>query len=186
MTRQLIVVLLESVSQEELRAAVDVYAGEEAVVTIVAPSHPGALAWLATDEAPANAAASVRALEAEWLLEGIAEVAGEVTAADPVVGVVDVLEHFPAEEIVLVGSGVVDAELVAALRSLGLPLRLSGVLEGPVTASSRLRAWLRGLSSGRDPATPFVALIAANLGLVAIAIAGSLLVGLVVWLAGAL
>jgi len=159
---------------------------EEASVYIVAPSHPGPLEWLASDEVRAHGEASARVLEAEWLLAGVAELGGEAGVSDPVLAVADALERFAADEIVLVGSGLVDPSLLASLRSFGLPVSLHGLRAGPRGVRSRARGVVRGLTSGRSAATPFAAFVAANLGLLLLAICGSLLVALVVWLIGVL
>jgi hypothetical protein len=182
----LLVVLLEGVSRAELERAVAASADEVESVFIVAPIHVSALDWLATDEARARGAAAARVLEAEWLLEGVAELGGEAGEADPVLAVGDALGRFPADEIVLVGHGAVDGALVSSLRGFGLPLRLSGVSPAAAGIGSRARGLLSALRSGRSAGTPFAAFVVANLGLLLLALVASLLVGLVVWLVGAL
>ena len=111
---RLLLVLLEGVSRAELERAVTESGRKGGSVYIVAPSRVGALEWLATDEDRARGAAAARVLEAEWLLDGVAEVGGEAGEADVVLAVRDALEHFPADEIVLVGQGAVDGPLVWA------------------------------------------------------------------------
>ncbi len=134
---RLLLVLLEGVSRAELERAVTESSEKAESVYIVAPSRVGALEWLATDEDRARGAAAARVLEAEWLLEGVAEVGGEAGEADVVLAVRDALEHFPADETVLVGQGAVDGPLVRSLAALGVSLRLSGVPR-PARAASRV------------------------------------------------
>jgi len=186
MGRRLLVLLLDVASREELDGVVAEADADEVSVYIVAPSHVGPLEWLATDEERAHGEASARVLEAEWLLAGAAELGGEAAVSDPVLAVADALKRFAADEIVLVGSGTVDPLLLSSLRSFGLPISLHGVRPGPRNARSRARGIVRGLTSGRSSATPFVAFLAANLGLLALAILGSLLVAVIVWLVGVL
>ena len=186
MTRQLLVVLFDGASRVELEAAVAGSDEGDAAVYIVAPTHVGPLEWLATDESRAQGEAAARVLEAEWLLAGVSELGGEAGESDPVVAVGDALERFAADEIVLVGSGEVDSSFLSSLRVFGLPVTLSGVTLVPSSVGSRARARVRGLTSGRSAATPFAAFLAANLGLLMIAVLGVLIVALVVWLIGAL
>jgi hypothetical protein len=182
MSHRLLLLLLDSVSREELAAAVSVPEGEVEAVYIVVPAEVGPLDWLATDERHAHGQAAARVLEAEWLLAGVAEIGGAAGESDPVVAVRDALEKFPADEIVVVGHGEVDASLLASLRSLGLPVSLSGVWPGLPGPRGSLRELVRGLRSGRSSATPWVAFALANLGLLLIGVVISLLVVLVVWL----
>jgi|ERR1700722_1503539 len=182
MSRNLLVLLLEGASREELEAAVAEPDDEEPSVYIVAPSHVGPLEWLATDETRAHGEASARVLDAEWLLAGATEPGGEAGVSDPALAVADALKRFTADEIAVVGSGVVDPSLISSLRSFALPISLHGVRVGPSNAGSRARGIVRALTSGRSAATPFAAFVAANLGLLALAVVGSLLVALVVWL----
>jgi hypothetical protein len=184
--RHLLVLLLGDATRTDLEAAVEASGQEDVAVYIVAPSHVGPLDWLATDEDQAHHEAATRVLDAEWLLAGISELGGEAGEADPVVAVTDALQRFPADEIVVVGSGTIDPPLVASIRSLGLPVSLSGVAVGSDSAGSRVRAFGRAFSSGRSSGTPFLAFVAANLGLLLIALVGALLVALVVWLIGVL
>lgn len=183
---RLLVVLIGGTSRAELESVIAAAGDDETTVYLVAPSRVGPLEWLATDEGRARGEAAARVLEAEWLLEGTAEVGGEAGESDVVVAVADALEHFAADEIVLVGDGSVDATLLASLRAFGLPVRLSGPALVPASLRTRLRGGLLSLGSGRSTATPFVAFLAANLGLLALAVLGSLLVVLVVWLVDAL
>jgi hypothetical protein len=177
----LLVVLTGSVSREQLEEAIGPDVADTSVY-VVAPSRVGPLEWLATDEGRARGEAAARVLEAEWLLAGTSEVGGEAGEADAAVAVADALKHFPADEIVLVGDGSVDAGLLASLRALGPPVRLSGVALEPTSLRTRARAGLRGLTSGRSAATPLAAFVAANVGLLVIALLGSLLAALIVWL----
>ena len=78
--------------------------------------------------------------------------------------VADALKRFEAEEIVVVGTGEVDGELLAELRGLGLPVTAPGPAELPATAAGAGARTVRGLTSGRSEGTPWVAFVGANLG----------------------
>lgn len=183
MARKVLVLLLDPVSRETLEGAVESAEGEDVVVYVVAPARVGPLEWLATDERRAHGEAGARVLEAEWLLAGAAEIGGETGASDPVLAVTDALERFAADELLVVGTGTIDPALLRALRTLGLPVRVSGLVVGRDTLRGRAAETLRSLTSGRSTATPFVAFVAANLGLLLLAILGAAIVGLAVWLA---
>ena len=177
----LLVVLLNDVPPDELRAAVESRNDGSGVpsVYVVAPMDVGPLDWLATDEGAARDKASVRALEAEWIL-GSEAVGGEAGETDPTLAIEDALRRFPADEILLVG-GPPDDGLVASLAELGLPVVWAGE-----TRPGGMRGVVRGLTSGRSAATPFVAFVGANLALLALGLLLTLIVGVIVWLAGAL
>lgn len=184
MTTHLLVVLLDGASRADLEAAVAASVDDdgEPVVHIVAPTRVGALDWLATDESRAHGEAAARVLEAEWLLAETVEAQGEPGAGDPVLAVADALRGFSADAIVVVGSGAIDAPLLASLRSFGLPVTLSGLAVAPPSAASSGRALARGLISGRNASTPFVAFVLANVGFLLAAVLGSLIVAALVWL----
>ncbi|HUJ55815.1 MAG TPA: hypothetical protein VLW49_07485 [Gaiellaceae bacterium] len=177
-----LLLLVGDVPPPELRARLarlDVAAGR---VHVVAPALVGALDWLATAEDTAQREAEVRALEAEWTLADRAEVEGEAGEADPVQAVEDALRAFPADAIVIAG-GEADGDLDAAVARFGLPvLRLQ---EPPPRRSRPYRA-LRLLASGRWEPTPFVLFVGVNGALFLLGMLLSLLVLLVLWLAGAL
>jgi hypothetical protein len=180
-----LILLLDGASRAELEAAVDERGDGYPSVYVVAPAQVGPLEWLATDEARAHGEADVRALEAEWLLEGSAEVGGgEAGHADPVQAVADALKRFEAEEIVVVGPGEVDTELLDELRTLGVPVSAPGLKERPPSRRGRWRATVRALGSGRSEGTPWVAFVGANLGLLLIALAFAVVGTLIVWLIG--
>jgi hypothetical protein len=181
-----LLVLLDEVSGEELESAVAAAPEGELALYVVAPSHVGALDWLATDERRGQGEAMARALEVEWLLDGVGELGGEAGEGDPALAVADALQRFPGELILVVGRGSIDPAVLEALEAFGLPVVLSGVTAGPSSPASGARALWRGLRSGRNSATPFVALLAANLGFVLLAVLGSALVLLAVWLIGTL
>jgi hypothetical protein len=182
--RQLLILLLDDATETELEAAVEEHGGGYPSVYVVAPAHVKALEWLATDEARAHGEADVRALEAEWLLAGSAEIGGgEAGSSDPVQAVADALERFPADEIVVVGSGEIDPHLLPQLRALGPPVSSSGLTVRPESWRTRIRAATSGLSSGRNESTPWVAFVGANLGLLLIAIVIAAVGMLIVWLA---
>jgi hypothetical protein len=181
--QSLLILLLDGASRAELDAAVDEHGDSYPAVHVVVPAHVGTLDWLATDESRAHGEAGSRVLEAEWLLEGAGEVTGEVGEADPVLAAEDALRGFPADEIVVVGRGEIDEELVSSLRALGLPVSLNGLALRPASLLGRAREATRSLASGRSAGTGFVAFIGANLGLLLIGLVLSLIGMLVVWLA---
>jgi hypothetical protein len=178
----LLILLLEGATRDGLEAAVEEHGDGYPTIYVVAPAHVGTLDWLATDEAGARGEAGARVLEAEWLLEGFGEVSGEAGESDPVLAVEDALRRFEAEEIVVVGTGLVDDELLSSLRELGLPVSTTGVEVRPSTLRSRTRSHARALRSGRSAGTPWVAFIGANLGLLLIGVAISLVGMAIVWL----
>jgi len=178
--RSLLILLLAGASREELEDAVEARGDGYPSVYIVAPADVAPLDWLATDETRANEEAGVRALEAEWLLSGQAEIdGGQAGHNDPVLAVADALERFPADEIVVVGDA--DTDLLAELSALGPVVAPRGVR--PSTRRSRLNASWRAFSSGRSEGTPWVAFVLSNLGFLLIAIAFTLLAMLIIWLA---
>ncbi len=184
MGRQLLILLLGDATEAELETAVETHGDGDPSVYIVAPAHVKALEWLATDEARAQGEAGARALEAEWLLAGSAEIGGgEPGSSDPVQAVADALERFHADEIVVVGSGEIDPHLLPELQKLGPPVSSSGLTVRPESWRTRIRAATSGLSSGRNESTPWVAFIGANLGLLLIAVAIAGVGMLIVWLA---
>jgi hypothetical protein len=185
MTRRLMVVLLDAASRAELEAAIADEGDGSPSIYVVAPSHVGPLEWLATDEDRAHGEAGARAIEAEWLLADAGDVAGEVGDPDPVLAVEDALRRFPADEIVVVGNAL-DASLLSSLRSFRLPVTWTGLSLSPATRRTRTREMIRALASGRSDGTPFVAFVGANLGLLLIAVAASLLALLLIWVAGIL
>ena len=180
--KNLLVLLLdERADPSDLRREVARRPGD-VHVRLVAPAHVGALAWYTTDEEPAHAEASEQARRTARRLVSAADVEAATDGeADPVLAVEDALAEFPADEILIAGGDAVDSAVAADLERFGLPLtRL-----GPPTSErgSRLRAFGRGVMSGRSAATPY----AVALGVVAVmaAIAALLIaVGvLVLWLA---
>ncbi len=179
---RLLILLLDSGSRSGLDAAVDDHGDGYPAVHIVVPAHVRTLDWLATDETRAQGEAGARVLEAEWLLDGAGEVSGETGEADPVLAVEDALRRFPADEIVVVGGGEVDEELVTSLRSFGLPLSLNGLSVRPASLRGRARGATRSLVSGRSAGTGFAAFAGANLGLLLLGVAISLIGMLIVWL----
>ncbi len=179
MAKNLLVVLLGDAAPSELRSAVEEHDDGSGPpnVYVVAPMHVGPLHWLATDEQDARDEASVRALEAEWIL-GQEAVGGEAGEADPTLAIEDALRRFAADEILLVG-GPPDGSLVDSIRGLGVPIAYAGRGNG-----GRFRETVRGFTSGRNAATPFVAFVGANLALLALGVLLTLIVAAIVWLAG--
>jgi len=186
MGRNLLVLVLDEVSRDQLEAAVEGRGDGYPSVYVVVPAHVGPLEWLATDEVRAHGEASARVLEAEWLLEGAGEIGGESGSPDPVQAAEDALARFPADEIVVVGKRPLDEELLERLRSLGPPVSPSGLAVRPSSLRTRTRDAIRSLGSGRSSSTPFVAFVGANLGLLLIGVAIALVATLIVWLVGSL
>jgi len=179
-----LILLLDEVSREELVTAI----GEDGFpsVYIVAPAQVGPLEWLATDERRAQGEAEARVLAAEWLLAGSAAVGGQSGNPDPVQAVEDALDGFPADEVVIVGHGALDEELLTGLRSLGVPVTWSGLRLQVPSFRSRWRHRMRTLGSGRSEGTPWVAFVGANLGLLLIGVVIALIASLIVWVIRAL
>src|ERR687887_252801 len=94
MSGNVLVVLLEDGAETALRREVRRRGDEVRAVHVVAPAQVGAIQWLATDEDEARRQAERRALEAEWMLEGTAEVEAEAGDPDPVLAVEDSLRAF--------------------------------------------------------------------------------------------
>ena len=182
MGRRLLILLLDGATRDGLEAAVEEHGDGYPAIYVVAPAHVGTLDWLATDEARAHGEAGARVLEAEWLLEGYGEVSGEAGESDPVLAVEDALRRFEAEEIVVVGTGAVDEDLLTSLLEAGLPVTTSGVEISPSTRRSRARSHARALRSGRSAGTPWVAFVGANLGLLLIGVVIALVGMGIVWL----
>src|SRR4029077_8822569 len=156
MGRNLLILLLDEVSRDELEAAVGDEDGFPSVY-VVAPADVGPLEWLATDEARAHGEAEARVLEAEWLLAGSAAVGGRSGSPDPVQAVEDALDSFPVYEVVVVGHGTLDEELLTGLRRFGVPVTWRGLALQEPSFRSRMRETMRSLSSGRSEGTPWVA-----------------------------
>jgi hypothetical protein len=175
------ILLLDEVSRDELEAAIH-HEEDFPSVYVVAPAHVGPLEWLATDEARAHGEARARVLEAEWLLAGSAAVGGESGNPDPVQAVEDALDRFPADEVVVVGHGLLDEELLTGLRRFGVPVTWSGLKLQEPTFRSRARETVRSLGSGRSAGTPWVAFVGANLGLLLIGVVIAIVASLIVWL----
>ena len=174
------ILLLDEVTRAELETAI--HDDGFPSVYIVAPAQVGPLEWLATDERRAQGEAEARVLEAEWLLAGSAAVGGESGNPDPVQAVEDALDRFPADEVVVVGHGMLDEELLTGLRGLGVPVTWSGLTLQEPSLRSRWRATTRSLASGRSTGTPWVAFIGANLGLLLIGVVIAIVASLIVWL----
>jgi hypothetical protein len=178
--RNLLIVLLDDPFEIHLREAIEERDGRTHV-HIVAPMRLGPLEWLASDEDASRAEASARALAGEWSLAGTSEVEGEAAEWDPVLAVEDALREFPADEILLAGGASANGGVEAALRRYGLPvMRLPE--PGTVRERSPLREAIREFARGRSKATPFVAFLLSNLGLLALAVLCSLVALLVLWL----
>ena len=72
---------------------------------------------------------------------GSAAVGGQSGSPDPVQAVEDALESFPADEVVVVGRGSLDEELLTGLRRFGVPVPLERAHAAePTSRRSRLRS----------------------------------------------
>ena len=151
------------------------------VVHIVAPARVGAVEWLATDEDAARTEAELRALQAEWVLQGKAQVDGEAGDSDAVLAAKDALRRFPADEILLVGGAGEDGGTESSIRQLGLPVRRVPAATR-ARERKRLREAMRALARGGSKATPFVLFVAVNGALLMLAGLIALVVLLVLWL----
>jgi hypothetical protein len=94
----------------------------------------------------------------------------------------DALDRFPADEVVVVGHGTLDEELLTGIRRFGVPVTWSGLTLQEPSFRSRARETMRSLGSGRSGGTPWVAFVGANLGLVLIGVVIALIASLLVWL----
>ncbi|HZD87715.1 MAG TPA: hypothetical protein VE088_06890 [Gaiellaceae bacterium] len=178
----LLLLLVGDVAPHELRARLSRLDVPARRVHVVAPALVGALDWLATAEDAAHLRAEVRALEAEWTLADRADVEGGAGEADPVQAVEDALRSFAADAIVIAG-GAADGDLDAAVARFGLPVLR---LQDPPRRRSRGYRGARALAGGRWEGTPFVLFVGVNGVLLLLGVLLSLLVLLVLWLAGAL
>lgn len=179
-SRNVLLVALEPVPDEEIRRAIETRAeAAEVSVLVVAPAlGVGLLQSLtgAVDEARAEAGELAdrvgRAVDAD--------VRTEVGDRDPLVAVEDALREFAADEIVLAGGA--DAETEAQLRRFGLPIAR---VDGPAEASeegSRAEAIARDVTRGRSSQTPVMLLAAVGALVLAAIVLVSLIAFLVVWL----
>lgn len=180
-SRNVLVVTLDPVSNEEIRSAIETREEfEDVSVLVVAPAAGvGPLQWLtgAEDEARAEAEEladrAAHAVEAEVPTE---EIQTEVGDRDPVLAVGDALTDFRADEIVIAGH--TDDKTEAQLRRFGLPVtRLDGADE--VSGAEELARDVTRGRSARTPVLVFAGAGAVILGAIALL---SLLLFLVFWL----
>ena len=171
--RNVLVVALEEAPEEEIREAVRRRAaGDDVTVHVVAPAGDvGVLQWLT-----APAAHAVDALEGET------ETEVEVGDHDPLVAVQDALALFPADEILVAGTGA--AEVEAGLRRFDLPVaRLDTASpDGGANGEAPAAAAARTLARGRAPGTPLLLLGVVGLFLLCAIALISLITFLVFWL----
>lgn len=100
---------------------------------------------------------------------------------DPIVAVEDALRRFDADEILLVGGARENGSIEDALKRLNRTVsRVDDDAE--VRERNSLHEFGRALRAGRSKATPFVFFASVNLALLALAVAVSLLVLLILWL----
>jgi hypothetical protein len=156
-SRNVLIVALEPVPDSAVRTAIGKRQADDGVsVHVVAPaSHIGTLQWLAGAEDDAHAEAEELADRTAHAVDAVVET--EVGDRDPLLAVRDALVDFPADEILIAGSG--DEKTEAGLRRFGLPVsRLDG--EETVTGAepTGAEAVARDVTHGERPKTPFVIL----------------------------
>jgi hypothetical protein len=180
-SRNLLIVALEPVSDDEIRNAVAKRKeGGDVSVHVVAPAaHIGRLQWLTGAEDEARAEAEELADQTAHAID--AEVETEVGDRDPLLAVEDALAFFPADEILVAGSA--DEKAEAALRGLGLPVsRLDGDGEVGGGEATSGEGVVRDVAAGRSAETPFVILGTVGAILMAAIALISVIAFLVLWL----
>jgi hypothetical protein len=180
--RNVLVVVLDPVSDDEIRTAVDTRKhGGDVNVHVVAPAtHAGKFQWLTGADDEARAEAAELADRTAHAVD--AEVETEVGERDPLLAVEDALALFPANEILV--AGVADERTEAGLRDLGLPIsRLGGGGDVGGEGAHGAEAVARDVAQGRSQETPF--LIVATVGAILFALIAliSLIAFLAFWLA---
>jgi hypothetical protein len=177
-SRNVLVVALEPVSDDEVRTAIATRQdGVDVNVHVVAPAtHVGKFQWLTGADDDARAEAEELADRTANALD--AEVETEVGERDPVLAVEDALALFPADEILVAGTA--DEKTEAGLRGLGLPIsRLGAGGQVGGEQASGAEAVARGVAEGQRQETPFV--VVGTVGLILFAVIG--LISLIAFLA---
>lgn len=179
--RNVLVLALEPVAEEEIRKAIEIRREvEEVAVLVVAPAlGVSALQSLtgAVDEARAEAEA-----RADRLARATGQEARtEIGDSDPLVAVEDALREFPAQEIVVAGAA--NGELQAGLSRFGVPVaRVDGARKsGDDVGDAEPLA--REVARGQATRTPAVLLAGVGGIVLAAIVLVSLLAFLVIWLA---
>jgi hypothetical protein len=155
MSRNVLLVALEPVAEEEVRTAIEARkAADELNVRVVAPaSSHRRLQWLtgADDEARADAGEL-----AERTADAVdAETETEVGDRDPLLAVKDTLAVFRADEIIVAGTA--DRPTEHALDELGVPVSTLEVHGQPADEDATgAEALARDVAHGQRPETPFV------------------------------
>lgn len=184
-TRNVLVVALEPVPEDELRRAIEKRKQNgDMHVHVVAPTHIGTLQWLAGDEDDARAEAEELAERVAHAVEPAAEVDAEVGERDPLLAVEDALAQFPADEILVAGH--TDEKSEAELRRFGLPVSridVHEVGEIPSEEPAGPEAVAHELTHGERPETPFVILGVVGAVLFGVIALISVIAFLVYWLA---
>ena len=179
--RNVLLLVLEDVPEDELRQAIAERGGADANVHVVAPAtHISKFQWLTGEEDEARAEAEELADRTAHAVE--ADVETEVGERDPVLAVQDALALFPADEILVAGRA--DETTEAALGDLGLPISRVGA-GGEVGGEEATGAEevARGVAEGTSEETPFV--VVGTVGLIIFAVIAliSVIAFLVFWLA---
>jgi hypothetical protein len=179
-SRNILLVVLEPVPEEELRKAIAERNGGDVRVHVVAPAtHVGKFQWLTGADDDARA-------EAEELAEQTAhavdtDVDTEVGEHDPVLAAQDALALFRADEILVAGTA--DEKTEAGLRDLGLPISRVGTGGEVGGEPSEAEEVARGIAEGTREETPFVVVGTVGLVLFAVIATISVIAFLVFWLA---
>jgi hypothetical protein len=180
--RNVLLVALEPVSEDEIRTAVATRKdGADVNVHVVAPAtHVGTFQWLTGAEDDARAEAAELADRTAHAVD--AEVDTEVGERDPILAVEDALALFPADEILVAGTA--DEKTEAGLRSLGLPIsRVGGGGELGGNEATGADAIARDVAHGQASGTPFVVVATVGAILFALIALLSLIAFLAFWLA---
>jgi hypothetical protein len=184
-SRNVLVVALEAVPEDELRRAIEKRkeSGDVHVHVVAPASNIGTLKWLAGDEDDSRAEAEELAERVAHAVEPEADVETEAGDRDPLLAVGDALAEFPADEILVAGHA--DEKEEAELRRFGLPIsRVDEHDEGeiPTEEPAGPEAVGHELRQGRRAETPFVILGFVGAVVLAVVILISLIAFLVYWL----
>jgi hypothetical protein len=181
-SRNVLILVLDPVPDDKIQSAIAARKDEAEVnVHVVAPAPSvGPLQWLTSAEDEARAEAEKVADRTAEAVD--ADVETEVGEHDPLLAVEDALAVFPADEILVAGTG--DDKAEAALRRLGLPIsRLDGGGEVTGEEATGAEALAHDVAQGRTPETPFVVLSVVGAVVLVAIVVFSLIAFLVVWLA---
>jgi hypothetical protein len=176
--RNVLLVVLDDISEAQLREALAERNGELSVHVVAPATHVGKFQWLtgATDEARA---------EAEELAERTAdavdaEVEAEAGEHDPVLAAQDALALFPADEILVAGDA--DEKTEAGLSRLGLPVSRVGGGRVGGEGASEAEIVAHDVAEGRRDETPFIVVGTVALFIFTVIALVSVIAFLIFWL----